>query len=288
MKISGRLKTVLIDPLFKNTCLYLCFHMLIWTLHVLLASIIAFFHFLLDHDLGVIEDWISNKGWEVLMMAKLSVCYIFLKFITIKFDSRNLFKSFLVRNFMHPRKEIIAVVFILLLFTLVLGNPEKTPLFKIERLKIIISFFSIFLFYMADVFIVRFLNMQYSLDYRRESLQNLLFPLIFFVMSGTTFLYGKNMTFLIFFNFLFCLYISRFKKDDWFACVLFLILYVCPMGALFGLDPIWGDTFSPFKMSNDLKISYFMVLAFILIGYLIRKERDFLLKIRRTNGGNQS
>ena len=288
MKTAGRFKTVLMDPLFKNICLYLCFHMLIWILHVLLASTIAFFHFLLDHDLGVVEDWIFNKGWEVLMVIKISAFYIFFKFITVKIESRHPFKNFLVKNFMYPQKEIVAVIIILLLFTMVLGRPRITPFFRIENLKIFISFFSIFLFYILDIFIVKFFNMKYPLDYMRENVQNLLYPLIFFIMSKMIFLYEINMTFLVYFNFLFCFYVGRWKKDNWFACVLFLFFYVCPMGALFGLDPVWGDTFSPFKMGHDLKISYFIVLAFILIGYLIGKEWGFYPEKRRIDGGGKS
>ncbi|MCY4524096.1 MAG: hypothetical protein OXB84_05090 [Halobacteriovoraceae bacterium] len=288
MSIKTKSQILLNSPLFKNTCIYLIFHLSIWPVHVLLISTIAFFHFLLDHGMGVVEDWISYRGWIIIMITKIPLFYVFFRFITINSDSRNTLKSFLLKNFTYPRKEIFAVTILFFIYTLVVGNPEYITLFKVESFKIIISFFSIFIFYITDLLIIKFLNIKYPLNPLEENLQNLLFPLIFFIMGKITFLYAKNMTFLVYFNFLFCLYLQRWKKSNWSSCFLFLIIYVCPAGIIFGLDPIWGSLFSPFKMSNDLKISYFIVLAFMLIGYLICKEKGFYPWQRRVDGGNKS
>ena len=49
---------------------YACYQIIFILSVVLLSSLSAFIHFLLEHEISIIESWLQNYGWEIVIMAK--------------------------------------------------------------------------------------------------------------------------------------------------------------------------------------------------------------------------
>ena len=55
------------DPIFRRNVIYYGAYLTIYVATVLiLSSIGAFFHFLLDHEISIVEAWLHNNKWEIL------------------------------------------------------------------------------------------------------------------------------------------------------------------------------------------------------------------------------
>jgi hypothetical protein len=75
-----------------------------------------------------------------------------------------------------------------------------------------------------------------------------LLPYIIFCFSTLIFLSGKE-----------------FK--NWSNVVCFLLVFVAPMGSVFGLDPIWGDDFSPFPVKSKLALPFLLIIWMVSFSY---------------------
>jgi succinate dehydrogenase hydrophobic anchor subunit len=75
------------------------------------------------------------------------------------------------------------------------------------------------------------------------------------------------------------LYLSGKSFKSWSNVVCFLLLFVAPMGSFFGLDPVWGDDFSPFKVDKKLNLGFLAVIW--MISFFYYKYRDQLINSAR-------
>ena len=254
----------------RNALLYFSYHCLIWAIHACVLSLMAFFHFLLDHRLQMIENWVFHKAWEIIALTKLLTTYLIIKFLTLKTDERHPFKFYLSKGLIFPNKEVVAVTILFFIFTLILGMPQVKPSVKIEWIKMIIQFVSIFLFYMTDLIVIGMGNRRFSLSGKEKIVQLFVFPILFFVMGKMSFVYGRDIGFFLYPYFLFCLFLNG--RSNWPLPAFFILLYICPIGVFFGMDPIWGDTHSLFQMKTPLLGFYFFILTFMFMGYLLWKS----------------
>ncbi len=75
------------------------------------------------------------------------------------------------------------------------------------------------------------------------------------------------------------IYLSGKSFKSWSNVVCFLILFVAPMGSLFGLDPVWGDDFSPFRVDKKLNLAFLAVIW--MISFLYYRYRDQFISSAR-------
>lgn len=57
--------------LFKNIRYYASYQLLFVIIFIILSSSGAFFHFLLNHEISIVESWLHNNHWEILIISKL-------------------------------------------------------------------------------------------------------------------------------------------------------------------------------------------------------------------------
>ena len=62
--------------LVKNVKYYAVFQLIFVVLVVILSSIGAFFHFLLDHEISIVESWLHNNHWEILIVSKIFSLFV--------------------------------------------------------------------------------------------------------------------------------------------------------------------------------------------------------------------
>ena len=63
------------------------------------------------------------------------------------------------------------------------------------------------------------------------------------------------------------LYLSGKSFKSWSNVVCFLLLFVAPMGAIFGLDPVWGNDFSPAQVTTKLNVTFLAAIWVISFSY---------------------
>jgi len=97
-------------PLGCQIKFYALFYFILWSLHLILISLISFFHLLLNHNIRTIGDWIGDRGWELIIFSKLLIFYISVQFIRLRNKKLNLLQGYLRNSIQWPRKEFIVVI----------------------------------------------------------------------------------------------------------------------------------------------------------------------------------
>ena len=254
---------------------YQIVHILI---HLALISVVSFFHFLLKHRLADIEDWIFDKGWEIATLGKILSFIVIYWFLNSRFETRHTFKKVLTDLRGKISSEVFIAIFFLFIFTLFIGVPYQGEFISFSLFKGILAFICSTLFFMTDALILLLLNAIYPLKKKYWHLEILVFSLMTYLISLILFQYSEAMGFFVFFGHFLTFYLLRFKdKLEWIHALFFNILYLSPLIAVFGLDPIWGGSFSPLNMKNSILPLEFVGLAIVVFFYWsLKKRKSFL------------
>lgn len=273
----------------KKKIYYYAFYCLFYLLSILLTvSLISFFHFYLGHSLEVIEEWVFDGGWGIIIFGKLFSLFWVFKFYNLKRGFKYSFKDLFWDNFSAANRETLLILLFFLGLTTLFGLRSNES-FVFDSYKLIVSYFLGLLFYLIDIFLITLLDKDFSNGERGIGVANFIFSLIFAITSKISFLLvtinsssGKPNLVVPFFNMVILLFLSNFnkpKKINLTNPFLFLVFFICPMMSMLGWDPIWGATYSPFEggVLFDSK-TYFAVCLFILY-YLYLKDLKFFKNI---------
>ena len=274
MELRKKINTVIDffdSPLGSQIKYYALFYFVLWCVHLILISLVSYFHLLLNHNIRTIGDWIGDRGWALIIISKVLIFYIALQFIRLKSKKINLVKSYFRNSIQIPRKEILVALFFLIIGLLGVGriSYNETLIFEIDR--ILFSTIGAFVFFIVDFALIVVLEIFFPLDSELDKKRKLfLFPLLFYYFSYATFIYEQTMSFKLYAFFFLLLYLGEWRRRNWTLPLLFLLAFLIPCYALFGLDPVWSSSYSIFKAENVIStFSLFILIAFA-VGYLER------------------
>lgn len=253
---------------------YALFYFVLWSVHLILISLVSYFHLLLNHNIRTIGDWIGDRGWTLIIISKVLIFYLALQFIRLKSTKINLVRSYFRNSIKIPRKEVVAALFFLLIGLMGLGkvNFNQTLIFEVDRM--ILSVLGTFIFFSVDYVLLIILEIFFPLKQPIEKRQKLfLFPLLFYYFSYATFIYEQTITFKLYAFFFLLLYVGEWRRRNWTVPLLFLVAFLIPCYALFGMDPVWGNSYSFFKMNNKISSFLIFILVSFAVGYLNRIQR---------------
>lgn len=222
-----------------NFCSY---QLLCWLLYLIILSLGTFFHFLLDHRLGVIEDWLFEFGWQLISVSKLLGFLAISSFYMIKFDVGNP----LVKIFYEGNRSLdvrLIKIFLFIFISLVLfGGFEKGVTFNIY--KVLASYTSSVSFYFFDVIVIILGQKVWPLSLKKQS--SLLWPisLIFIGSSLLIFLKEQENSFLFTLHIILLFKFLLGESEGWTNPLAYLLLIVGPITSFLGIDPVWGNDFS--------------------------------------------
>ena len=264
------------SPLGSQVKYYLLFYFVLWSVHLILISLISYFHLLLNHNIRTIGDWIGDRGWALIIISKLLIFYFALQFIRLKSKKINLIRSYFRNSVLVPRKEVIVTLFFLIIGLMGLGKITLNHTFIFEIDRIILSIIGTFVFFSVDyallIVLEIFFPLELALDKRRKLF---LFPLLFYYFTYATFIYEQSVSFRLYAFFFLLLYAGEWRRRNWTLPLLFLLAFLIPAYAFMGLDPVWSFSYTFFKL--DSMISSFAI--FILIGFAIA----YLERIQKNN-----
>lgn len=233
---------------------------MLWAFYIVELSVVSFFHFLLDHRLAVIESWVFDKAWEMIIVAKVLPLLFLLKFIYLKSVSRHPFRDQFISGVKTPQYEIwvaiVASLILTVLFTRPMPNPEMT---QWDGFKSFVSCFSLFLFFMSDLFFIDALDRMYPLGTKLKTLRNFIYSVVSFYILQLIFLHAQNMSPFFGMTLFFVLTLHHYKKN-WIETGVYLFFFLVPALSLLGLDFIWGESFSIFvAQGQDITVLFLAV-----------------------------
>ncbi len=251
-------------PLLKNIAYYLGYILIFLFCHLCVLSIVTFFHFLLDHRMRTVEDWLFRNGWEVIVVSKLIALYLIMKFINLNANVRYPIRKFFQKGWIYPHKYIFVSILFLLIFTIYLGQPRFTG----NGLKYLdfqlVSFFGIFVFYFVDYFIFSYLKNYFPLKRGIEHWAfAAFFILVFFFISKAAISYEKGLHFFFLCNMMMCVYLGELNGRGWLMPTLYIVFVVAPLSTFFGINHIWGNLYATIEFSQSLP-KYLVVALMIL------------------------
>lgn len=245
------------------------FYFLAWVIHVLVLSVVAFFHFRLDHKLIIIENWIYDFAWQLALLSKLISFFIYYKFF---YESRTKNFSDLIFNIKSflPQFEVFAVSLTILGFFSYFSHLSfaDNVLFTFDRF--FIQGGSIFILLFLDFLVIDIFDKDKSpikTDPKSLIIKVLFTSLVITIYTISIFPFGDNLNSSVFSLFGIA-YVFYFLFDRSFINGLcYTAIVLIPLFTLFGFDPVWGQKFSYFTPQIKNLSLYSFSLMGVLLGY---------------------
>jgi hypothetical protein len=279
LKLKNTFKQILEffdSPLGSQVKYYALFYFVLWSVHLVIISLISYFHLLLNHNIRTIGDWIGDRGWFLIILSKVLIFYFALQFIRLKSRKLNLIRAYFKNSIQWPRKEILVALIFLLIGLMGIGKASinNTLIFELPRM--LLSVIGTFIFFAVDYALIVVLEIFFPLATHKEARRKLfLFPLLFYYFTYATFIYEQNVSFKLYAYFLLLLYCGEWRRRNWTLPMLFLIAFIIPSYSFLGLDPVWSSNYSFFAMEKNISsFTLFILIAFPLI-YLERSLKTY-------------
>jgi hypothetical protein len=248
---------------------YFYFYIIVWLVHLVVISIISYFHLLLNHNISTIGDWIVDRGWTLIVVSKIFVFILAYQFIKLKTDSVVLLRKYLKNAIQWPRQEMYVCLGFLILGLVSLGQIQwnTSLIFEIDR--IFLSMLGTFLFFASDFILLVILNLLFPIHEEFAKIKRIiLFSYLFYFFTYITFQYEQVISLKLFAYFFLLLYTAIWRRPNWTFPFIFLVFFIIPAFSLLGLDPVWGHSFTIFKMPKQISTFQVFILIIFATGYL--------------------
>ncbi|HXH76028.1 MAG TPA: hypothetical protein VNJ08_13745 [Bacteriovoracaceae bacterium] len=262
--------------LLKNIQYYGSYQLIYVITTVVLTSIGAFFHFLLDHEISIVEAWVHNNHWEILIVSKLLSLFLINRWFTMRLYQLKSIRE-LVKELVHwPDLKVIVISIFMVISYLSLAKITMSLHNVGYWYYHVASYVGLFLFFGIEFIVIAYLD-----DVLNEKVQpSRIWMAIFYTALFTAAYrfsipdYYGLMPYVIF-CFSSLIYLSGKSFRSWSNVLCFLFLFVAPMGSLCGLDPVWGEDFSPFHVEKKLNVALLAVVWVISFCYYKYRELFF-------------
>ncbi len=233
--------------------------------YVVVLSVISFFHFLLDHRLADIQDWIFFHSWWILIFTKSVSFFVVSRFTGIlSFERRPLIHLIMNKKGIS-RNEVYVAILIFIFGMILLGKPIWREDFEWEVSLVFLNFLGVVLFFSFDALLVLTLNDQLPLQRKSWISEVVLFSVLAFLFNKWTYFYGLNWSLQTVFFYLLVFFALKLRGDFvWLHSFILIIVLIAPLCAMFGLGPLWHGLYSPFEFSakiGSLEIGVFSLLT---------------------------
>lgn len=258
----------------KLGLIYFGFCLFFILVHLMLVSIFSFFHFLLDHEMGTIENWLSLNGWEIIGVSKLIAFAVMTKLIQVNSYSDTSFSKELWAMEKVPSKKALALIFFLLVMFYSLLSQFGGGIQSNQILDELFfsSFFGSILFFGIDIVFIMVVISYFKLEIKHPIQLVVVLLLLFLVSSKIILPYiGKYAVFLVV-HFISLFYLSRRKNLG--DLLVYLTIVIAPLSSFFGIDLIWDNSYSVFTYSKELPVLGVFLIWTVALGYYHRSKLD--------------
>ncbi len=235
---------------------YLIFTLFFMLVNICLISVVSCFHFMLDHNIGIIEDWLYGHAWEILITAKLIALYLYTSFFSFcqfeKHQFLNL-KAMLAGNRLSYGIGIFYSYAVILLLN---RGLFENPLGNINYPLQLICILGLFTLFGSDAFVVGQLYRKYLQGYVqgwRRFFFLLLAAALFSISSKLMMPYqGSFLGFYFAFGFI-CFFLEALGKNEFLGgSIPFIILVIGGFSFFLGINPVFYGKFSLWKSPENI------------------------------------
>ena len=252
---------------------FVSYQFLNFVTYVAFISIATFFHFLLDHRLSDIENWIFDKNWPILGIGRLISVYFVFKFLSVKFEERRPLQKIFRQFRGNLQIETVASFLFLFVALMVLGRPGRNVDNPFGVSKMAISYFGSLIMLLSDCLIILILNLVYPLEGKKWWPSILFMSLLSASLAGLLFQSSlENICFLFFGTFIAYWLLKHKDRFEYIHAFVFGIVFFSPMIALFGLDPLWEKNYSFLPMTQNVETIHLLILGSVVLTYLTWKR----------------
>lgn len=266
----------------KQMIFYCAFYAVLWGFHLILISLISFFHLLLEHNIRTIGDWISDRGWGLIILSKVSVFYLAMLFVNLKTKKIFSLKSYFRNSIQTPRIEVIVTLLFLVIALMGLGEIRFNSTMIVEIDRLLLSIIGSFIFFAVDYVLLVILDVFYPVREENLRLKRMaILPLLFYFFTAATFVYEQTITLKLYAFFILLVYSGEWRRKNWTLPAVFLVAFIVPSFSLLGLDPVWGEIYSPMAASKKISTASVFILIIFAIGYLqytLKKKPEYIYR----------
>lgn len=250
----------------------------VWITHLVIISIVAFFHFQMEHGLSVIEEWIYLNGWGITALAKVSGLVVLWKTLLYA-EEKQRFIQYIQNSIIAPSRDVLIVLCFNVLFFIMNGGIKFNTV-DLGVSEFLVALISIFLFYFVDVLYINFLLQDQKTTRLERNLYLIIFSIMYFSASKLTFVYEKGIGLFVIFAFFMTVLLSVWPLKNVINGLVFLICFITPFSLLTQYNPIWGNSFPKIIILNGFTFSTYVCAAIISIVYLVYKKygKDKILR----------
>lgn len=259
---------------------YGVYHLLCVAVFIILSSIGAFFHFLLNHEISIVESWLHNNHWEILIISKIFSLFTLNRWFKMRLYEMKTIKELVREFFKLPDHRVLVISFFVLISYLALGGIKFVSQNLGYLYYHLTSFFGLCIFFGIDFIVMAYLDDLLNDDKKPSLILTGFWYTLFFTVSFRLCVpdYYQFIPYVIFcYSLLLVLSGPSFK--NWSNVVCFLVVFIAPMGAFFGMDPVWGSDFSPFSIKSKLALPFLAVIWMVSFSYY--KYRDQIISRAR-------
>lgn len=232
----------------KTLVYYSGFCFLFLFTYLALVSTVSFFHFLLDHEMRVIERWLTMNAWETLILAKMIAAFIVLKALRL---NNYLFTSSLTvlkNSELVPERKALAMLFYFGTFFVAMAFQFGQIISNEKGVDFVLtSYLGSILFYLIDFFVIFNLLHHNPLERRRQKiLLCIALPALFILVTKSAMPYIETQTLYLALHFGSMTALLAKSKNNMGNIFLYSVLIIGPMSVFFGVDLVWADNYSKY------------------------------------------
>ena len=256
---------------------YLGYCFLFFFVHLSSVSIVTFFHFLINHDMHIVEGWLNTYAWQIVILSKL-ISFAFISFI---FDLNHKYKIPFTQKLKEltwlPSYKALIFIFFLILFyfTLLMQFGKGIEVNKSSSEFFYLSLVGSSLYYIIDFCLLFLLFSRAGTIEIKEKLKIYFLSLfLFHITNQITLPYGNGniILSLVHFSTLFILLVQERENLINLFCYSFFV--IAPLAAFFGFDLIWESIHSLYLYKKEVPAIGIVGIWLIGLVYYLRTNSD--------------
>ncbi len=265
--------------LFSVFYYYVIYFFLYHVVNLGTFSLFTFFHFLLQHNFQVIDDWVVRHSWENILFAKVIALFFLHRVLLGRYKNRQDFLREIKEEFRLPPIYFFLMVTALHIFWVYLCkiqfNPAVHNLFFLH----FFTYVGVAIFYICDLYILKCLQDIFEPVNKNELfLTTILVTLFIFIGNSLGIPFAPSLKYLIPLNFLFMIFFQLLKPSHFWWNFLLVLLFFAPSAIWWGFDPIREDRYTFFQVDhipNMLEWGSLLLLAATYLAKMLKKNENF-------------
>ncbi len=238
--------------------------------HLAFISLVSFFHFLLDHDMAVIENWLYRNAWEMIVLSKMISAFLIIKALKLNNYFVNSLFQILKTDIWKPTRKVIVLTFFIsiLFYALIMQFSGELINNTKETDFAYVSYIGSALFYLIDFLVINVLYRNIEVRQKRKYFAlGISLIAMFLLFTKATLPYISKYYIFLVLHFATLLLLLFKERKNMINPILYTLVVIGPFSSLYGLDIVWDNAHSIYSYSESLPLVGITGIWLIGLGY---------------------